>query len=247
MKKRKINAGKLLLFVCMLIFTIVLILSVVKIINYLNDNRANRQIKKITSEAVTIDTNDKLKELYKVDFQKLKEQNSDVVAYLKVNNTNIDYVVVKGTDNEYYLNHNFNKKDNVSGWIFADYHNRFDGSDKNIIIYGHNTWDGSMFGSLKNVFDDDWHQNKDNYKIMFITDDEIGYYQVFSTYVITSENYYITTSFTNDLEFETFVKTLKFRSLYEYGVDISDPKQILTLSTCSGDGKKRVVLHAKKI
>ena len=223
------------------------IISIIKITNYLNDNKNNRKIQKTISEAITVIPGNEIEEMYKVDFEKLKEQNSDVVAYLKVNNTNIDYVVVKGNDNKYYLDHNYNKNSNVSGWIFADYRNKFDNSDKNIIVYGHNTWDGSMFGSLGKVFDYDWYNNKENHKITFITEDEIAYYQVFSTYVIDAEDYYITTTFSSDSEFEKFIKTLKFRSYNSYDVDLSKEDKILTLSTCSGDGKKRVVLHAKKI
>ena len=58
---------------------------------------------------------------------------------------------MKGNDNSFYLNHNFEKKWNVAGWVFADYRNRFDETDKNIIIYGHNGKDGSLFGTLENV------------------------------------------------------------------------------------------------
>ena len=69
---------------------------------------------------------------------------------------------MKANDNDYYLNHNFNKEYNVAGWIFADYHNIFDGSDKNIILYGHDTKDGSMFETLKYTLNKDWQENKDN-------------------------------------------------------------------------------------
>ena len=72
--------------------------------------------------------------------------------FLKINNTNINYIVIKGKDNEYYLNHNLNKQKNIAGWIFADYKNKLDGSDKNIVIYGHNIVDKSMFGSIPDMF-----------------------------------------------------------------------------------------------
>lgn len=246
-KKRKLNKKRSLLLVGILIFLILFLLSVCKIFNYLSDNKQNRKIQKVVSEAITIIPDDKLNELYEVNFQSLKEQNSDTVGYLKVDNTNIDYVIVKSNDNSYYLDHNFNKDKNVSGWVFADYRNKFDGNDKNIIIYGHNTWNGSMFGSLHKVLDKAWYENSDNHKIMFITEEGIHYYQVFSTYTITSEDYYITTSFKSDSEFETFIKSLRFRSIYDYNVDVGKDDKMLTLSTCSGDGKKRVVLHAKLI
>lgn len=247
MKKRKINNKKITLFIFIIIFLSMFILSSIKIINYLKDNKQNRDIKKIVSEAVTIEPTDTLEERYKVNFKVLKEKNSDTVAYLKVNNTNIDYIVTKAKDNKYYLNHNFNKESNVSGWVFADYHNKFDNTDKNIIIYAHNTMDGSMFGTLKNVLTDEWYKNKDNHQILLITENKVNIYEVFSTYVIESENYYITTDFVDDSEFETFINNLKFRSTNSYNVDLNKTDRILTLSTCTADGKKRVVLHAKLI
>ncbi len=243
--KQKVNKKLIITLGFILIFLGMLILSLIKIINYLGDNKENREIQKKNSEAITV--NPKYEDKYIVDFKALKQQNSDAVAYLKVKGTNIDYVVVKSINNEYYLNHNFNKNENVSGWIFADYHNHFDGRDRNIVIYGHNTRDGSMFGSLKNVFTDEWNNDKDNQKIMLITDKGTHYYQVFSVYTIDVEEYYINTQFNNDSEFEEFVKRLKFRSNYPYAVDVYGYDQILTLSTCSGDGTKRVVLHAKLI
>ncbi len=246
MKKRVLSRKKILLLGLVIIFTGMFIYSAIKIAIYLQDNKTNRDIqKKIVTKAISI--NDAGINRYQVDFKILKEQNSDSVAYLKVENTNIDYIVVKGNDNSYYLNHNFNKKDNVSGWIFADYRNKFDGSDKNIIIYGHNTWDGSMFGSLHKVFDSGWYRNILNHKIMLVTEDKVNYYQVFSTYYILAEDYYITTNFNNDSEYEKFVKNIKSRTSFDYGVDVNSEDKILTLSTCSGDGKQRVVLHAKLI
>ena len=246
MKKKKVlNKKKLLLLILTVCFLVMFLLSCFKILNYLKDNKVNRQIQRATSKAITVIPADNLAERYKVDFETLRKQNSDTVAYLKVNNTKIDYVVVQGNDNKYYLDHNFNKSNNVSGWIFADYRNRFDGTDRNIIIYGHNTRDGAMFGTLRYVLDSSWYQNEENNKVMLITTSGVHYYQVFSTYMIDVEDYYINTEFNDDEEFETFIKRLKFRSNYAYKVNVYKNDKILTLSTCSGDGKKRIVLHAR--
>ena len=187
------------------------------------------------------------KEEFKVDFKSLKEINPDTIAYIKVNNTNISYVVVKGTDNSYYLTHNFEKKWNKAGWIFGDYHNKFDGEDKNLIIYGHNMKDGSMFDSLKDTITKEWYENKNNHKVTLITEDNIFSYQVFSSYSIAVEDYYINTIFTSNEEFNKFINTLKSRTVYDYGVEVTPEDKILTLSSCLGEGKKRVVLHAKLI
>ena len=205
-----------------------------------------------------VDTNKKIKDKlnkhviksddeYIVDFDELKKLNTDAIAYLHVNNTNIDYVVVKGNNNDYYLNHNFNKEYSEIGWIFMDYRNKLDATDKNIIIYGHNTRDGSMFGSLRNVLKRDWQDNSNNRIITLITEKGEIKYQVFSTYSIEKEDYYITTGFNSDKEFLSFADKLRYRSNYNYKTNVGKDDKILTLSTCTANGKKRVVLHAKQI
>lgn len=179
-----------------------------------------------------------------IDFASLKNINKDTVAYVKVNNTNIDYVVVQADDNSYYLNHNFEEKWNMAGWIFADYRNKLDGADKNIIIYGHNTRDGSMFGTLEYILDKNWYENKDNYEVLFVTENGEYRYRVFSVYSIIPEEYYISTEFATENEFRVFAKTLLDRSVYDFGVGVASNDRILTLSSCLGNGEKRVVLHA---
>ena len=87
----------------------------------------------------------------------------------------------------FYLKHSFDKSNNSAGWIFADYRNKFDGTDKNIIIYGHNMKDNSMFGRLKSVISEDWYNNEDNKYITLITENEIQIYEVFSVYQIEKE------------------------------------------------------------
>lgn len=234
----------ILITIFIIICLIGLIYSLINIINWKKDVDDNKDIlEEIKENIITNEEND----LIKIDFKSLKEQNSDTIAYIKVNGTNIDYVVVKGNDNSYYLNHNFNKEYNVAGWIFSDYHNKFDETDKNIVIFGHNTKNGSMFGTLKNVLDKSWQENKDNLEITLVTEKEQYKYQVFSTYSIIAEDYYINTLFNSDGEYSRFINEIRSRSNYDYNVEVNSNDKILTLSSCIGDGKKRVVLHAKLI
>ena len=234
----------ILITIFIIICLIGLIYSLINIINWKKDVDDNKDIlEEIKENIITNEEND----LIKIDFKSLKEQNSDTIAYIKVNGTNIDYVVVKGNDNSYYLNHNFNKEYNVAGWIFSDYHNKFDETDKNIVIFGHNTKNGSMFGTLKNVLDKSWQDNKDNLEITLITEKGQYKYQVFSTYSIMAEDYYINILFNSDDEYDRFVNEISSRSNYDYNVKVNSNDKILTLSSCIGDGKKRVVLHAKLI
>ena len=83
-----------------------------------------------------------------VDFEGLKAQNPDVVAWIQIPALDISYPVVQGKDNSYYLHHMFDGKENKNGSIFIDYHNQPEFTDSNTIVYGHNMKNGSMFGTL---------------------------------------------------------------------------------------------------
>ena len=243
--KKKSNIPSIIL---MCFFTALLIYSGTKIVIWYMNNQNNKKISDEIAEFVTVDeTKEDDEEKYVVDFEKLKEKNSDIVAWLKVNGTNIETTVVKSTNNDYYLTHNFNKEYNSAGWIFADYKNKVDGTDKNLVIYGHNMRDDSMFGSLKWVINEDWYNNEDNKYITLITENETQVYEVFSVYQIEKEDYYIQTNFNTEKEFNTFAQTIKKRSKKDFNVDVNENDNILTLSTCANNNKYRVVLHAKKI
>lgn len=248
MKKRKIKKKKIIVLVIIVILLVVFVISLTNIINWKKNNDDNLKIQDDLKKYVTVDEDTKEEdEEYKIDFKSLKEQNPDVVAYLEVPNTNIKYVVVKGNDNSYYLKHNFNKEYNNAGWIFADYRNKFNFTDYNIIIYGHNTRDGSMFGTLKNTLKEEWYSNKDNHTIIFVTENRINKYQVFSVYEDKASDYPITTEFKSDNEYLTFLNTVKKKSKYNFNVDVSEEQSILTLSTCATNNQNRVTLHAINI
>ncbi len=207
----------------------------------------NAKIKEEMKDSIQVKKDEEEKEKYIVDFPSLKEHNPDTIAYLTVPNTKIDYIVVRGNDNSYYLKHNFHRQYNIAGWIFSDYKNKFDGTDKNIVIFGHDTKDGSMFETLKNTLKEEWYTNSNNHVITLVTEEGTYLYQVFSNYVTIPEDYYIHTEFSSEEEYLTFLKEIKSRSIYDYGVEIDTNDTILTLSTCTAGGTKRVALHAKKI
>ena len=237
-KRYKLKKKLIILRLLTLIFIIGIIYNSTKLVSYEFDLKENNRIQINLNEYIDKD---------KVEFDELKKQNKDTVAFIKVNNTRIHYVVVKGKDNDFYLNHNFNKEKNIAGWIFGDFRNNFDETDRNLIIYGHNMKDGSMFDTLIKTIDKEWYTNKDNYIVKLITEKGSYKYKVFSTYSVHAEDYYINTGFNNDKEFDKFVNTLKDRSIYNYGTEVNGTDKILTLSSCIGDGRKRVVLHAKLI
>ena len=246
-EKRKANKIKIIISIIQLIFIVILIYSLINIFLWYRSNKANKQVMEELSQTIeTVKEDGEDDKKYKINFEELKSKNSDTVAWLKVENTNIEFPVVKANDNSYYLTHNFNKEDNSAGWIFADYKNKFNGKDKNIVIYGHNMRDNSMFGSLKHVIKEEWYNNENNKYIILATENEYSIYEVFSVYQIEKEDYYIKTDFNSDKEFEEFLQKVKERSIKDFNIDISKENSILTLSTCANNNKYRVVLHAVK-
>ena len=104
--------------------------------------------------------------------------------------------------------------------------------------------------NLQDIFKNDFFDNKENnYIQIYNKDNELLTYQVFSYYIIEKEEYYITTSFKSDSDFNTFIDTITRRSYKKFDVEVTTNDNILTLSTCSGTGgtSKRKVVHAKRV
>ena len=249
-KSIKLNIKKVLLYCILIFFLILFIISSIEIYKWYISNKKNKEMLEDISKAVKIENidenNEQIEERININFEELKEKNPDSVAWIKLNNTNIEYPIVKTSNNSYYLNHSFDKSYNIAGWIFADYKNKFDNTDKNIVIYGHNIKDGSMFGSLKKVLTEEWYNNEENRKILFITEDGSYEYKIFSVYQIENEDYYLKTEFDGE-EFGQFINTIQKRSITDFGEEVDENDQILTLSTCANNNKYRVVVHAKKV
>lgn len=243
---KKGNQTEILKNAACLILLVILIYSGTKIFNWSKENIQNSSMAQNINKAAVTKPNTGENNKYTVDFNLLKRQNSDTVAWIKVSGTNIEYPIVKAKDNEYYLTHSFDKSSNSAGWIFADYKNKFDGTDKNIVIYGHNRKDKSMFGSLRNILSSEWQNNSENTEITFVSENENCIYKVFSVYQIEKENYYIKTNFNSSSEFEKFLETIKTRSVKDFETPVSSADSILTLSTCAANDNYRTVLHAKK-
>ena len=117
----------------LLIFIVTMLYSGYRIFSWAKENNQNKKLqnniseKIIINENISITDNEDIEKKYKIDFDALKQINEDVVGWIKVERTDIDYVVLQGKDNEFYLTHSFDKAYNSAGWIFADYTNRLDG------------------------------------------------------------------------------------------------------------------------
>ncbi len=173
--------------------------------------------------------------------------NKDVVGYLKVNNTSIDYPVVLGQDNKHYLHKNLYNEEDKNGWIYMDFRNSDRILNDNTIIYGHNMYySGVMFGTLHRVLNSSWYNNEENLKISFDTMYEKMEWQIYSIYTIPKTSDYLKVHFPTDEEKLEYISMTKNRSIKNFNIDVSLEDKILTLSTCTGDND-RLVVHAKLI
>lgn len=94
-----------------------------------------------------------------IDFDALREQNEDIIAWVRVPNTNIDYPILWNNDNEFYLKHDLDKKESVYGSIFLDKDSEPDFSGRHNIIYGHNMKNKSMFQNIILFKDEEFFKN----------------------------------------------------------------------------------------
>ena len=155
-----------------------------------------------------------------MDFASLQAINPDIVAWLRIPGV-LEYPVVRGKDNSYYLNHTVQKTYNIAGSIFLDYRNERDFSDSKNIIYGHNMKDGSMFHVLRNYQDIDFFQEHTDMEI-YLPDGRTLNYQIIACEQVPadSEVYQIT----------------------KYDSEKTE-KQELLLSTCSARVDRRLLLR----
>ncbi len=266
-KKRKLRWKNIIIFIMIILLSVILIISIINIIKWkLDSNNTKNQIKDTTenstvnekedSENTEIIENDVPKsdpyweyitmKLIDVDFSELKKTNESTVGWIQVGGTNINYPFVQYTDNNFYLNHTFDKSYNSAGWVFMDYRNNVSNFDKNTIIYAHGRLDNTMFGSLRKILTSGWLNNKNNYVIKLSTESENTLWQVFSVYRIPTTNDYLKTNFNSSNSFMEFANMLLNRSAFNFNTTVNENDKILTLSTCYDDYDK-VVLHAKLI
>ena len=183
------------------------------------------------------------------DFEKLKAQNKDTVAWLWVPGTKVNYSVTQTIDNSYYLTNNFNKEKNQAGWIFGDFRSNFETLGRNSVIYGHNQLDLSMFGDLGKLIDTEgWFKKTEN-KFIYLSTEKTSYvFKIISVYISNPNSEYIQQGMLNDTEYQAFLNTIVSKNEIK---DISDSvninDKILTLSTCKNHGQSRLVVTAKLV
>ena len=178
-----------------------------------------------------------------IDFAALQEKYPDVKAWLKMDDVDISYPIVQGTDNEYYLHYDAAGNENIDGSIFMDYRNR-SLSDLHVLVYGHNMLDESMFGQLDEYMNEEFYR-KGTGAFTIFTPEGSYRYQIFAVDIVDPMDDVYQVGYQNPTVFAGFVKQLKANSMYDTGVEVSGGDHVVTLSTCSNED--RLVLSAKRI
>ncbi|MCR5209204.1 MAG: class B sortase [Lachnospiraceae bacterium] len=186
-------------------------------------------------------------------YRTLYNSNRDLIGWIKIADTVIDYPVMQSDDNEYYLSHNFDRKDDKAGCLFLDHKCDAIRGNDNFIIYGHHLTSGRMFSSLSDYESESYY--KKHPTIIFDTIYEEGTYQVmyaFRSRVYDETDvkfkYYEFIDTDSEQEFNSYMNEMKAASYYDTGITAVRGDKLLTLSTCDyKEENGRFVVVAKKI
>lgn len=253
------NTKKLLFMITVILLVIAFVISAILVGNYIVESKAekdrNQQLAnmvtqgqqttppttkkpeptaaptKETTEATTEATEPSIKEEYK----EVYEKNNDMVGWLQIENTKINYPVMQSKDSEnYYIDHNFDKQSSKHGAIYAWGDADVNEPSDNITIFGHNMADGSMFAGLGAYTNKKTWEN--NPMIFFNTLYEYHTYKIFAVFKTSANlgegfSYHKFVDGSKE-EFDQFVKTAKELSFYDTGVTPQYGDKLICLSTC---------------
>ena len=237
----------ILLAICLCVF----IFSAYNIYKYLSEENANKKLNNELMEKAIIETpndnNDNAQENenilpISVDFSVLKQENEDIVGWLYLEDSPINYPVVQSYDNDYYLRRLVNGEYNIAGSLFMDYRNDSNLEDDNTIIYGHNMKNNTMFGSLQEYKSQDYY---DNHKVMYYFTSEKNYIiELFTGYTISIESDIYDLSVIDSSKLEEWIS----KSDFESNTKVTEEDKIITLSTCAYeyDGARYIVMGVLK-
>ena len=246
-KTKEKKSKKIVIKILFIIFLSVFLISSLYIIKWFLDIKRVKDINKKSEQEIK-NSIVKLKNTEKINFANLKSLNEDIKIVIDFPVLNILQPVVQTNNNDFYINHDLYKKTNLAGAIFADYKNRFDFFEKNIIIYGNNMMDGNtMFSPLTKFFEMEFLKKlKDEDKIINIYNKNgKNRYEIFSIYKINDQNINPKNLYPKSQnELVKLIPKLKKRSMYNFDQKEIKTKQIITLITSTKNSNERLILHA---
>lgn len=258
--KKGFNINHLFIF----FFACVLVFAIYQIVMWAVDmKKSEEQHQELLSQVVFsgVGASDnkadaEAEEVVKIDFEKLLEINEDVVGWVMIDGTNINYPILQSYDNNYYLKRDINRHISKSGSIYMDYRN--DGfSDKNTVLYGHNMKNGTMFAELEKIYNNELGndveikvfipeniENNSNADVVNGVEaseknaelNNVKTYKVFSTYSIRPDAFNMNISINEALD---------YTKIDFVGADeLKGDEQVLTLFTCTDSMAERIIVHA---
>ena len=229
MKKIKI----FLLFLLLFIFGF----SLYKINTIKKELNTSEEIKEELIEMIEIPETPSEEPNFEVNFEELKKINPDVVGWIVIEGTQINYPIVQTKDNEYYLNHSFDKKWNSLGSIFMDYKSSSDFSDYNTFIYGHHTKNGSMFGEIYKYMDYNFYLEHPSFNLYTPNGNYI--IEIISAYLDKTSSDSYNQSFDSIDEYNSYINLVKEKSKYKTEVNIDyTTDKLITLYSCSHESNR---------
>lgn len=244
--KKKIIVKLLILLIILVTFLIIIF------IKYKDYLKTKSEINKLLSDISVQPTDTKTEMMLKLE--ELQKINSDIVAWLKIEDTSINFPVLQTTDNDYYMTHTYNKEYSKDGSIFLDKNYDWNLPSTNLLIYGHNYNNKNMFSTLLDYKNESYY--KEHPIIKFTTTASDSEYEIISVFLsqvyYKSQTdvfkYYFFINAQNEEEFNSYIKNSKELSLYDTGKTAEYGDSLITLSTCSQHVKDgRLAIVARKV
>ncbi|SRR5699024_2027174 len=179
-------------------------------------------------------------------FDELLKHNNDVVGWITIDGTQIDYPILQSTNNIDYLTKDYNNRETRAGSIFLDFRNEIATENKNTVVYGHRMKDGSMFQHLTKFLNEDFLKKHQTFEYDTLYDSYEA--EIFSVYNTLTDFNYIQTEFSDEAKYADLLEKMKNKSKYQTDVDVNYDDEIITLSTCDyvlDENEGRLVVHAK--
>lgn len=181
---------------------------------------------------------------FEYSHEELLSINNDGIGYLYIEALDLKLPLVQTSDNNYYLRRAFNGEENMGGCLFEDSRISKGLYAENVIIYGHNMKNDTMFGTLDKYTDSEFLNTDENNIIYVFTDKLVKKYKIFSCYTTEPSGDTFTFNFASVDELRNYAEVMKAKAQYDTGVDVSEANQILTLSTCAtNNNKQRFIVH----
>ena len=257
-EKKKKKKKSVLIPVLIIIFAGVAVFSGYKLFNILHTYKVGRDTySNIEKNVIIPDTSDKsgisddsdpkeVQHFRNVDFEALKGITDNAVGWIYCPGTHVDYPLVQGPDNQYYLRRAVDGSEFLYGSIYLDYRSSRDFTDLNTVIYGHQSNDGAMFEDIRKYKDQSFF---DKHPFFYLTLEDGNYIlEVFSAYVTPSVSSAYRMNFESDDEYRIWLNDITSKSDVKTGVRPDTQDRIVTLSTCTYEyDNARYVVHGRLV